>query len=180
MSILHPHHGILESKISLVHEPEAVPHLFALVGMSQFKLIIELGTSWGGFTVLLHEALPDAEIHTFDNENNRTPNYAWFNQHTKNITFHKPHDVLTNRDKTVVNLLKRSEHKLLYCDNGDKLKEVRIYSGFLNSGDILGAHDYGKEYKPWQMDNLLEKDFEPYYHEIIAEAGGTSRFWRRK
>ena len=175
--MLHQYYGFKDAKISLVHEEDAVPHIQALVAMSKFKMIVEFGTSWGGLTLALHEASPDTIIHTFDNENNRIVKYDWFSQNTSNILFYKPVDLLKKPHKFVVNLLKETDFKLLYCDNGDKPKEVEMYAKYLNSGDIIGVHDYGTEYEKEEVDKHLE-DFEPYYHEILED--WSSKFWRKK
>ena len=176
-AMLHPYVGLKESRISLVHEEDAVPFIYALIATAKFEMIVELGTSWGGFTILLHEALPDAEIHTFDNDNPREVNYAWFEKNTKNIYFYKPVDVLIDDNETVVNLLKMKKYKLLYCDNGNKPLEVERYAKYLNSGDIIGVHDYNAEYKAEEVDKHLDA-FDPYYHDILEP--WTSRFWRKK
>jgi hypothetical protein len=41
--------------------------------------------------------------------------------------------------------LKRPEKKLLYCDNGNKIKEINMYAQYLNPNDLLGVHDWGTE-----------------------------------
>ncbi len=177
MSQLHQYKGLKNSRISLVHEEDAIPYIFALLAMAGFELVVELGTSWGGFTILLHEALPDAQIHTFDNDNTRMINYNWFDQNTKNIHFYKPVDVLIEDNEIVSELLKRPEYKLLYCDNGNKPLEVERYAKYLNSDDIIGVHDYNGEYKAKEVDKHLD-GFEPYYHDILKP--WSSRFWQKK
>jgi len=53
-------------------------------------------------------------------------------------------------DKEVVNAIKgfvhtRGSPAVIYCDNGEKRKEVIIYEPILRSGDFIYAHDYGTE-----------------------------------
>ncbi len=36
--------------------------------------------------------------------------------------------------------------KMIYCDNGDKPKELRTYAPLLSPGDLIGAHDLDHEY----------------------------------
>lgn len=175
--MLHQYYGFRDAKISLVHEEEAIPFIQALIAMSKFQMIVEFGTSWGGFTLVLHEASPQSLIHSFDDDNNRSVNYNWFSKNTSNILFYKPVDLLKKPHKFVVNLLEKSDYKLLYCDNGDKPKEVEMYAKYLNSGDIIGVHDYGIEYEKEEVDKHLI-DFEPYYHGILED--WSTKFWRKK
>lgn len=35
---------------------------------------------------------------------------------------------------------------IVYCDNGDKPKELEIYSRAIRFGDLIAAHDFGNEY----------------------------------
>ena len=177
--ILHQYYGLKDAQISLVHEEEAIPYIQALIAMSKFEMIVEFGTSWGGFTLVLHEASPESIIHTFDNDNSRNVNYGWFERNTSNILFYKPVDLLKKPHKVVVELLENPKYKLLYCDNGNKPKEIEMYAKYLNSGDVIGVHDYGYEYEEEEVDKHLEKFiWEPYYHEILSD--WSTRFWRKK
>jgi cephalosporin hydroxylase len=183
MGMMHQHKGKLKSGISLVHEPDAIPVIQEFLTSLNFELIVELGTSWGGFTVVMHEALPNAEIHTFDLFNKREPNFKWFETYTKNIRFYRDVDVLKEINKDVANLLKqRRVHKLLYCDNGDKPKEVDLYAKYLQPGDFIAVHDYNTEYHRDMVDknSHIKNNFEPWNHEIFEKNGWTTRFWRRK
>jgi hypothetical protein len=121
------------------------------------QLIVELGTGHFGMTAIFHETDLDIEIHSFDFANyvDRADlagrgltneelaifkNKVFENGKTKFYV----EDILKENQK-VVDLLKRPEKKLLYCDNGGKVIELELYTKYLNKGDILGVHDWGFE-----------------------------------
>lgn len=160
-------------KADLMHETVSAITTIPIIQRMNVSMIIELGTAQGGFTKLLEDACPDAEIHTFDKSNQSVKNHKYFGSKVK---FYKE-NILVQK-KTVMNLLTTQKRKLLYCDNGNKKKEVKIYSGFLHLGDFIGVHDWGRE--------ILYKDVEDYLGNweriewsLVEEYGALSRFWRR-
>lgn len=68
---------------------------------------------------------------------------------------------------------------MVYCDGGDKPKELRTYTTFLRIGDYIRAHDFPGESTPESLEKYA-KDF-PYMHEIepnkCRELGFT--LWKR-
>ncbi len=51
---------------------------------------------------------------------------------------------------------------MIFCDNGDKLREVELYAKILKKGDLLLAHDHPGE---WNVEDLSEETLsllEPY------------------
>ena len=50
-------------------------------------------------------------------------------------------DIFQNADKIYKDC--KSGNTFIYCDNGDKVKEMRVYSKLLQLGDIIACHDYG-------------------------------------
>jgi hypothetical protein len=44
---------------------------------------------------------------------------------------------------------------LIYCDDGDKPRELRTYAPVLRYGDYIAAHDYPSEVKPEDYEPLL-------------------------
>ena len=85
-------------------------------------------------------------------------------------------NVLSKESKFIVDLLKRPVKKLLYCDNGNKIKEVHLYSKYLISGDMLGVHDWHKEIDYEDIKDCLV-GFKPVEHEIFEEKGFSTRLW---
>jgi hypothetical protein len=68
------------------------------------------------------------------------------------------------------------ERKVLYCDGGDVVKEVDIWSGFLRSGDLLGVHRWGLQFHEAQEQAFL-RGFSRHRWGPFEEAGYMTRFW---
>lgn len=162
----------------MVHELETIE--FIKETCRDVKLIVELGGFHGGLTLQLSDNFPDAEVHTFD--------MCLFDgmrgvldsacSKKSNITFHKE-NVLLGKNAAVLNLLEREEKKLLYCDDGRKIAEVRRYAPHLNGGDILGVHDWGVEISEDKVRKTLD-NFTPMFHDELAGLGLLTRMWKKK
>ena len=173
--------------IVIIHERAAIPVIQDIIIELKFELMIELGTTNGGFTLVMHDAVPGTEIHTFDIHTlgPRDGGYVdqkWFGNYAPNVHFHPQTDVLIHC-KELVELCKRPECKLLYCDNGNKPLEFKLYSKYLNPGDYIAVHDYmseNEEYQPEEINDLpIMKYFKPFRHELFEGNGWTTRFWKR-
>lgn len=44
--------------------------------------------------------------------------------------------------KNVADIVGNLDNKIIYCDGGNKVKELKHFKTFCNSGDIIMAHDY--------------------------------------
>lgn len=62
---------------------------------------------------------------------------------------------------------------LLYCDNGDKPREVLAFTPLLRPGDFLAVHDFGQEIHASDIPSMLA--------DVSGPAAGRSltRFYRR-
>jgi len=67
-----------------------------------------------------------------------------------------------------------SSTTLLYCDNGDKPKEVAIFSPYLTNGDYLAVHDWGKEIFAEQIPDYCK----PLMIEESINLGSITRFFQ--
>jgi cephalosporin hydroxylase len=176
-------------EIKCVHEDDCFQIIGQIVDDFEPELIIELGFSWGGMTKLF-EDYSKAEIHAFNKRCKRIPDESLFG---KRVTFHW-NDILSKQLDKLVELCKDSRKKILYCDNGDKIKEVYMYGQYLNKGDMIGAHDYPREiYEDYNLllENIKKKvtpkdvekmnkvleDFEPAYHDLFLKMNFSDRFW---
>ena len=70
---------------------------------------------------------------------------------------------------------------LLYCDNGNKLLEIKRYAPFLVSGSILGVHDVGVEVKLHDLEFLRGLNYTPIkpLNEMSSELKTRQFFWQR-
>lgn len=106
--------------------------------------IIELGTGRGGMTLyfLLWAMQQNATFSTFDITRHKNLESSRLAKKFHLLDHFKEVDVLSQY-KTV---LKSIIHPtLIYCDNGNKPEEVRLYSKHLAPGDFIVVHDFNIE-----------------------------------
>lgn len=103
----------------------------------------ELGTGRGGMT--LYFSLTAAQrrflFYTYDIESPFVMTSKLSRLLSMDLQFSKL-DIFEN---PLVLIRKFSHPMVLYCDNGDKPREVREFHKYLLQGDYLVVHDYGKE-----------------------------------
>lgn len=163
----------------------SIPLIKSIVQDARPNLIIEFGTARAGFTAVLRDAAPKAYIRSFDTR--KAPQLtdeqaACFDGRVSFIQA----NIFEEGRGVVSNYLGWHQRKLLYCDNGDKTKEVMMFAGDLNVNDVLGVHDWtdgtpptdahATVLRPW----LKERGFIPHRHEEFEVVSSTSRFWVRK
>lgn len=176
-----------------VHEDGCYPTLTKMVLGFNPESVIELGTSWGGLTKFFEDNTTGV-IHSFDKPNpGRVPNHLLFDG--TRVTFVRA-NVLTYCD-LLVRLCRGRKKKLLYCDNGNKVREVNMYAPLLRKGDMLGVHDWPREIyydhtllKPAVTKYVTPKDigelnqtlrqFIPIKHEEYLKMGFSTRFWIKR
>lgn len=185
------------------HEEAAEPFMTQILQEFKPELIVELGTGWGGFTLLMHNSVPDAEMHTFDirslfkrkDQLHRLEHFHGkltayeedvIGMDTDPIAGTKQMDdirkdplAFEKPNQKVIDLLQRKEKKFLFCDNGEKIGEFKMYSKYINKGDLIGVHDFGSKeinYKDIQEDL---KDFASFktWNDFYKDKGFSSRFW---
>lgn len=101
-----------------------------------FKVIIELGTDYGGLTNAIADNVVsnDALIYTFDINKDRFINY-W----PEKIIFNCM-DIYSNFEY-VIKLIK-TKRVLVLCDGGNKELEFNTLQSHMKPGDVIMAHDY--------------------------------------
>jgi len=69
----------------------------------------------------------------------------------------------------------------LYCDNGDKFREIKRFAPALINGSILGTHDIGVEVTLKQLKFLRGLNFRPIklLNKISFELKTHQFFWRK-
>ena len=132
--------------------------------------IIEIGTSYGGLTLLLRDLLDTNDLSksrliTYDiNTPEGLKNYinkgVKIELHVENI-FNHNYNKLEN-GKNVIDLIKSNGTTLVLCDGGSKINEFNILSEFLKVGDVIMAHDYApnKDYFDKHIHNKIWNWFE--------------------
>jgi cephalosporin hydroxylase len=163
---------------TLQHATIATPlkSLFETIKPSQ---VLEIGTSYGGLTLLVRDlldevGLEDTDFRSYDvMETNRfhleeaIKNGSKIDFRIKNI-FNHQYSELVETDE-IKELLHRPGPSIIMCDGGSKKNEFRILSPFLKPGDIIMAHDYSPspEYfeehisnKVWNWHEIQDSDIQ--------------------
>lgn len=144
-------------------------------------IAVELGTGPGGFTCLLADTLAswDGCVVTVDHEDQcgeiDRPN-------VERIIV----DCLVEPRRSILTYL-TGPRVFLYCDNGDKTREITLYAPHLGPDGLLGTHDYDTEVDPAFIEPFLTGlGFCPERHgefEALANADdypySLTRMWRR-
>lgn len=164
------------------HIEEGVIPVFKEV-LKEYKpqLIIELGTAFGGLVEYFVEWFPTTPIYTVD--------AYWYLSKETSTMFREAnvHVLITSRlfkdEMTIPMLCALPIRKFLFCDNGNKDQEVRMFSGFLRPGDLLGMHDW-TDYKDrlWDANfKFSEFDAHPVNKRFKnRDPKSVCRFWYRK
>ena len=162
-SINHPDVEVLSCT-----ENEVFPLMQEFIQDFDPELIVEFGFSAGGMTLCMHEAAPTVPLWAFDCYSIFAPmgkiarsmklpvlNQIELEKHQRNfvnVCFNrnvhfKKINLLGSPKQSIIRLLEADKGKqtFLYCDDGDKPKEVNTYARYLNKGDAIGVHDWGEE-----------------------------------
>jgi cephalosporin hydroxylase len=150
--------------------------LFETIRPSQ---VLEIGTSYGGLTLLVRDLLDEvglvnSDFRTYDTiETGRyhleeaIKNGAKVDLRIKNV-FNHVYDSLVEVEE-VQSFIQQSGPTIVLCDGGSKKNEFRILSPYLKTGDIIMAHDYSPnpEYfeehvngKIWNWHEIQDSDIQ--------------------
>lgn len=144
----------------------------------KISLFVELGVYLGGMSELMviREGL--------------VPNFKYIGIEYDISVIHKrmmhnPHIIIDSVfEDRIVAVVKNainatSDAALIYCDNGDKPREMRLYAPILRVGDYLRGHDYPGETSPEFLD-AFALEF-PYMVEIERDKYRELGFstWKR-
>ena len=67
---------------------------------------------------------------------------------------------------------------MLFCDDGNKAREVELYAPKMVTGSVLLAHDWGTEIGPANVQaTLVTYHFAPYQHEVAEAMNSHLRAW---
>jgi hypothetical protein len=103
------------------------------------KSVIEIGTLYGGFTQLLrdHDVSKCAQLFSFNVKKQCALTI-------KNATLIIG-DVFGSVHNQIIDLIKSQDRVALFCDGGDKEREINEFSAFLKPKDLILCHDYVKD-----------------------------------
>lgn len=138
---------------------------------SRVKQVIELGTGFSGFSLflLLHCIQRNIEFETFDHKTSHVLNRRVADAVNLADHFHEV-NILDNPEE-IYSFFKHP--MLLYCDNGNKPKEVKLFTPHLLAGDVVAVHDWMTEIKPKD----IPENYSMVFGELCDEVGSLSRFF---
>lgn len=155
--------------------------VFHLIDELKVRSFIELGMFCGGLSDLLirrTETMADMAFMGFEIDG------AVLERHCPRVRAHPSAVIADVFDaSTVVRVLEfinaRPGVAFVYCDDGNKQKEMRTYAPILRVGDAMMAHDYPGETTPESLDDFARKF--PYMAEqnppLYRDMGVS--LWRR-
>jgi len=158
-------------------EPESIPYIEKVLREFKPQLIIELGTAFGGFTKYLCNWFPSTPIYTVD---------AFLYASKKDLALFRKRNVtllltaqLFEGEMTIPLLCSLPLRKFLFCDNGQKDIEVRLFGGYLRPGDLLAVHDWS-DYKQRLEGAFEEFVAHPINKVLKTEVDSDVRFFYKK
>jgi len=130
-----------------------------LIERFQIATFIELGTFKGGLAYEMILTHPEMKVHSFDHD------VAQLHPLVRGIPEIYIRDVF-HKDTVafVSSIINASDGPvLLFCDNGNKVKEFYLYYPLLRVGDFIQVHDYPVEATPELVKDVSEHylDLEP-------------------
>lgn len=132
---------------------------------------IELGTDQGGFAGFLADTVRPwgGQVVTVDIQDKlpvRSTRFETLFPNARRLLW----DVLDRDvDRMMAVLGEAARPVMLYCDNGNKPREIELYAPILPVGSLLGAHDYQDEIRPdWVEPFLAGLGYRQHRHEAFA------------
>lgn len=174
MKINNIYTNIYDQKFNIAHQSESFMDMKRIIALFNPELILDFGTYIGGTVAMFHDCCQNAEIHTYDNNRYKVVVIKILN---KNIHYHVE-DILNTPSKNLIKLLKSKKRKFIYCDNGNKPKEMNMVVPLVNSGDLIGVHDWGTEIKEIDIFNIIHL-LDPVESDWFEANKWLTRFWKK-
>lgn len=152
-------------KYHMQHRWEDLELIADVIRTHRPRLSVELGTDAGGFAAFLSDTVAPwgGRVVTVDNtvkcDHDEMANVF------PNLTFIVA-DALGQDVERIRGLITVEGPVFLYCDNGNKERELELYAPHLGRPGLLGCHDWADEVRPiWACDLLASLDYQPERHE---------------
>ena len=144
--------------------------------------IVEFGSWRGGLTIFLSAWARNnrASLISIDNLDLMSKSTLNFIESSKATRFLK-RDVFSDTCFKEVKGFVSKDRCLIYCDDGDKEKELVKYCELLSPGSAIGCHDYTIEVLKERIPRLFQSDFVPMLTDKqIENLGNIQQFWMKK
>lgn len=173
------HQAHVNDGVECLIEPEAIEEIKKTIIDFDPSICIELGTYYGGFTKYLAEWVV-VPIWTFDNVYRMSEETSKYLKERDGVTL-----VLTpyllRSDAFLVKILSSPHRKFMFVDNGNKQIEIELYAYQLQSGDLLGVHDWGTEVFRKDVERyLVDFDEHPINQVLRVPGKSITRFFIKK
>lgn len=125
----------------------ALDRLHEVTWSRPVERIVEVGTLYGAFTRILrdHDVSRKAEVYSFDVKDTLVDPVPDVSLLLGDV-FAEP------QLSTLADLIQRPGRCFVFCDGGDKEREVRELCRFLKPEDVVLCHDYVKDPGAWVAD----------------------------
>ena len=148
------------------------------------RTIVELGTGAGAFAAYLatYAYIAGARFATFDTHRKGAVTKRVNHRSLALVRLlggrYYARDVFAPATRAMIGrIVARPGVALVYCDNGDKAREVRTYVEYLKPGDFIGVHDYNSEIFARDLEPLLARGRCRLWQESLCEqASSSNRF----
>ncbi len=126
-----------------------------LLNKGSFKRIIELGTWQGALSLYfaLYSIEQNMDFYTYDNKDyypSPLKKFINFDQYFQRLD-------IFSYEHMIAGLISKPERTLLFCDNGNKIREFNTFAPYLKSNDIIGVHDWDAEISLEDIKETCEK-----------------------
>ena len=171
--------GISIYGIPILHTWQDLFFLNCILQYYPFDVIIEFGTGIGAGT-LFFALNSNAEVYTFDIQPEPTSKRYLQIEEILPITFCFM-DVMSPNTVDFVKSLIDKRRALIYCDDGIKIREFNSYAPILKEGDVLMAHDKGREIHDEDISEAIIKyHLKPFHQEEADTIGADIYSFRRE
>lgn len=157
-----PDYRLTDNRIfgkTVAHSPLAIWCMENVLNEFAPKMIIEIGTGHGGLSIYLGAwaIVNNAQVFTFDIKDHLDDDTKITLINDLNVMVECRDvfgDIAVEQIKTTLSL---DKPVLLYCDGGNKQKELMRFAPTAKAGDVVGCHDYGTEVAKCLIDPFMER-----------------------
>lgn len=144
-----------------------------VLNRGEYRAVFELGTWKGGFAWWLWAQTQARHMELFETYDSLQSEYPTPAPEPERDTFVR-RDVFAEA-KEIGERMRKYEPCVVFCDNGNKPRELKTFSAELQHPDsILVVHDWGTEFQPEDVPDTVEM----MYEEFCVELGSISRVFR--
>jgi hypothetical protein len=168
--------SFLYKDLSVLQHPNVKEKFNHLLSEKKPSYIIEIGTEFGGLTLILKDLIEelnlDTKIFTFDIKPIKSlVEHPEFNDKIKVIKtdlFYDSPKKLTKKSISLLNEMTINGLKIILCDGSKPSEEFNALCEILNEGDIIMLHDYVKNEEEFELNykNKIWNWHESKYSEI--------------